>query len=298
MLSLKLRKAAIAVLAVTTMATSTACSREEIINRGIGAAIGAGIGLIQAQSITPEVEAQMGAQVRQQVLQEYKLYSASPALVSYVRGVGEKLASQSVRRNEVNFSFDIVESNEINAFAIPGGGIFVTTELLKYLKNEAELAAVLGHEISHVDAKHTQEALRRAMVAQGIVQGGLSDSQVLAAVASLTANLILRGFSREQERESDRLGAVLASKFNYDPAAMTGFLQTLLTTEDRTPNRIVGLLQTHPGTEERINLLKSYIAQNNIKVSNPIINAQAYLSAIAPLPAKLPLSASTTTVSP
>ncbi|PKL76355.1 MAG: hypothetical protein CVV27_10660, partial [Candidatus Melainabacteria bacterium HGW-Melainabacteria-1] len=185
MLSLTLRKAMLGVLAVSLIST-TACSREEIINRGIGAAIGAGVGLIQAQSITPEVERQMGAQVRQQVLQEYKLYSASPALNQYVNGVGQRLAAQAKRRNELNYTFEIVDSPEINAFALPGGHIFVTTELLKYLKNEAELAAVLSHEIGHVDEKHTQEALRRAMVAQGIVQGGLADNQVLVAVASLT----------------------------------------------------------------------------------------------------------------
>ncbi|MEZ0371220.1 MAG: M48 family metallopeptidase, partial [Candidatus Sericytochromatia bacterium] len=272
--------------------SATSCSREEIINRGIGAAIGAGVGLIQAQSLNPQTERQLGAQVRQQVLQEYKLYTASPALVEYVRSVGEKLATQAETRTDYDFQFEVIDSKEINAFTIPGGTIFVTTELLKYLHNEAELASVLGHEIGHIDGRHPKETLRRALIAQGAVQGGLSDQQILAAVAALTADLILRGFSREQEREADRRGVVLATKFNYDEKALTGFLNTLIEVEGKSPSGIVGLLLTHPGSEERIALLKSYIDQNHIHAVNPIVNAQAYQTAVSVLPPKQPLTAS------
>ncbi len=290
-----IRKALLTTLAVTMIGTTTAsCSREEIINRGIGAAIGAGVGLLQASSITPEVERQLGAQVRAQILQEYKLYTASPAVVEYVRSVGNRLAAQATRRNEVNYTFDVVDSREINAFAIPGGGIFVTTELLKYLNNEAELAGVLGHEISHVEDKHSQEALRRAMVTQGAVQGGLSDSQILTAVASLTANLILRGFSRDQEREADRDGVKLATRFNYDEQALSGFLQTLLNVQGSgSGNGLVTLFQTHPNPEERITLIRQYITQNGIDVASPVTNAQGYKAQVAVLGAKLPLTATT-----
>ena len=126
------------------------------------------------------------------------------------------------------------------------------------------------------------------------VQGGLADNQVLAAVASLTANLIMRGFSREQEKESDRVGVQIATRMGYAETAMTGFLQTLLTLDNRAPsNRIVALLQTHPGIEERITLLRNYIRDNNISVNNPVLNTQAYQAAVSVLPPKLPLSAST-----
>lgn len=290
-----IRKAMLSVLAVGLIGTTTtSCSREEIINRGIGAAIGAGVGLIQASSITPDVERQLGAQVRAQILQEYKLYTGSSAVTDYVRNIGNRLAAQAPRRNEVNYTFDVVDSREINAFAIPGGGIFVTTELLKYLNNEAELAGVLGHEIAHVEQKHTQEAMRRAMVAQGIVQGGLADSQVLAAVASLTANLILRGFSRDQEREADREGIQFATAYNYDEQALTGFLQTLVNVQGSgQSNTLVSLFQTHPNPEERITLLKQFIIQRGIDVNNPVLNAQGYKATIAVLGPKLPLTAST-----
>jgi len=289
--SSRLRRGLACLLAASLLST-TACSREEIINRGIGAAIGAGVGLIQASSLNPDTEREIGAQVRQQVLQQYKLYTASPALVQYVRAIGSKLASQAERRNEYSFSFDIIESSEINAFTIPGGSVFITTELLKYLHNEAELAAVLAHEIGHIDGQHPKESLRRALIAQGVVQGGLSDQQVLAAVASLTAELILRGFSREQELEADRRGVTLAAKMGYDETAMATFFQTLLTTEGQSPNGIVALLQTHPATAERISAIKTYIAQNNIHAASPVQNAQAYQAQISVLPPKLPLTAS------
>ncbi|MGV3524124.1 MAG: M48 family metalloprotease [Candidatus Sericytochromatia bacterium] len=285
-MKLTLRKGLLAALTLTMLAGTTACSREEIINRGIGAAIGAGVGLIQAQTITPEVENQLGAEVRKQILTEYKIYTDSSKLKQYIEATGQKLAARATRKNEVNFRFDIVESPEINAFAIPGGSIFVTTELLKYLKNEAELAAVLGHEIGHVEDKHTQESLRRAMIAQGIVQGGLQDSQVLAAVGSVAADLILRGFSREQEKEADRTGVRFATQTSYDENGMTGFLQTLRDVSGDVPSGLMRILLTHPGLEERIGLIRQYINEQNIDVNNPVLNAQEYQSQVAVLPPK------------
>lgn len=290
MLNHKIKQACFGLLSVSLIFSTLSCSREEIINRGIGAAIGAGVGLIQAQTITPEAEIKLGAEVRKQTLQEYKLYSGSANLVNYVRTIGQKVASKAKLRDRYNFQFDVLDSTEINAFAIPGGNIFVTTELLKYLHNEAELASVLGHEISHVDAEHTKESIRRALIAQGVVQGGLSDSQLLAAAASISFDLILKGFSREQEKEADRLGVVLATDQHYDEDAMTGFLKTLLDTEGNSSNGLVNLLRTHPGTEERIALLNTFIDQNKLHPANPVLNAEAYQKAIAVLPAKVPVS--------
>jgi beta-barrel assembly-enhancing protease len=267
----------------------SSCTQEEVLNHGIGAAIGAGVGLIQAESLTPEAEAKLGAQMRIQVLQEYPLYTSSTALVDYVRAIGASLASHAERRKEYNFSFDIVESKEINAFTIPGGSIYITTELLKYLANEGELAAVLAHEIGHIDGQHPKESLRRALIAQGLVEGGLSDQQLLSVVASLTLELIQRGFSREQELEADRLGVVLATGINYAESAMSSFFQTLLNNEGQSPNGLVMLLQTHPATTERIAVIHQFIIDNHIRAQFPILNTQAYEAKIAVLPAKEPL---------
>lgn len=280
-----LRQGILGLLAIGTL-FSMACTSEELINRGIGAAIGAGVGLIQAESLTPEAERQLGTQIRQQILQEYPLYTASPALLAYVRNVGASLANRAERRSEYAFTFDILESKEINAFTIPGGSVFVSTELLKYLANEAELAAVLAHEIGHIDGQHPKESLRRALVAQGLVKGGLSDQQVLTAVASLTTELILRGFGREQELEADRRGLTLATHLDYDVNAMGNFFQTLLNVEGASTQGIVNLLKTHPDTEERIAVIKKFIQQNQIYVKSPIQNTQVYQSAISVLPAR------------
>lgn len=268
---------------------STACTQEELINRGIGAAIGAGAGLIQAESLTPDAERKLGEQMRVAVLKEYTLYTATPALVEYIRAIGTSLASHAEHRKDYTFRFDIVESKEINAFTIPGGSVFISTELLKHLANEAELAAVLAHEIGHIDGMHPKESLRRALIAQGLVEGGLSDQQVLSVVASVTADLIQRGFNREQELDADRRGVNLATGINYDENAMSGFFKTLLTSESQTTNSFIALLQTHPATQERITVINQYILDNHIRSQFPIQNTQTYQRAIAVLPPKLPL---------
>lgn len=291
----KTRKIILSLLSASLMTASLAsCSQEELINRAAGVVIGAGVGLIQAQFITPQQEVEMGERIRQEVFQEYKAYTDSPALVNYVRSVGQKLATNAKRKNEINYRFDVINSDEINAFTIPGGSVFVTTELLKYLNNEAELAGVLGHEIAHNDEKHAVESLRRAMIAQGAVQGGGQDSAILQTAANVTLDLILKGFSRNQEIEADRSGTILAMDESYDEEALLGFLQTLLNVTGGEPNGLVRLLLTHPATQERIDLLRAFYKQSNIQVENPIFNAEIYKQKVAVLPARVKLDANTT----
>ncbi len=290
----KSRKMILSLLSASLVTASLAsCSQEELINRATGAVIGAGVGLIQAQFITPQQEVEMGERIRQEVFQEYKIYTQSPALVNYVRTIGQKLASNAKRKNEINYRFDIVESDEINAFTIPGGSVFVTTELLKYLNNEAELAAVLGHEIAHNDEKHAVESLRRAMIAQGAVQGGGQNSAILQTVANVTLDLILKGFSRNQEIEADKSGTILAVDESYSKEALLGFLQTLLNVSGGEPNGLVRLLLTHPATQERIDVLRQFYQESNINVANPIFNTEIYKQKIAVLPARAKLDADT-----
>ncbi|MBF2055479.1 MAG: M48 family metalloprotease [Candidatus Sericytochromatia bacterium] len=288
----RLKRLGLGLISLSLVGLSLAsCSQEELLNRATNAAIGAGIGLIQGQTLTPESENRMGEEVRREIFREYRAYTGSEQLVSYVRSVGNQLLSHAGRRDEVNYRFDVLDSPEINAFAIPGGSVFITTEALKYLRNEAELAAVLGHEIAHVSQKHTVESLQRALVAQGLLQGGLSqrDSQLLQGAAVLTLDLILKGFSREQEREADRVGAVLAVRHQYAEEGLIGFLQTLQEVSGDSPGGLVQFLLTHPGLEERMTLLRQFLAEQQLSPENPILNADRYRDHVRVLPAKVPI---------
>lgn len=274
-------------LLASTLALGTlaGCSQQELINRATGAVVGAGVGLLQAQLITPEQEVQMGDEIRQQIDQEYQLYTASPELVDYVRSVGQKLAAHAQRKDEIQFRFDILDSEELNAFAIPGGGVFITTEALRNMHNEAELAGVLGHEIEHIDQKHALDSMRQVMVAQGLLSGSFAktDPEVLKNAADLTLGLIIRGFGREQEKEADLLGADLAISQNYDPEGLLGFLETLKEVQGDVPSGIVQFLLSHPGTDERLRLLREHFAQTGVQLEHPIRNTAIFQAKVAVL---------------
>lgn len=279
-------------LAISLLSTSIfSCTREEIIGRATNAAIGAGVGFIQSQFITPAQEVQIGEEARAQVLQQYKLYTASPALVNYIKSVGAKLLPYTERKDELRYRFDIIESDEVNAFTIPGGSVFITTEALKYIRNEAELAGVLGHELAHNEDKHARESLQRALIAQGAVGGSLSnkDNIFIQAAASVTLDLILKGFSRSQEKEADITGANLATSASYDEEGLLGFLETLQNLSGGSSNGLFQFLLTHPATGERIDLLKQYYADTNLEVSNPILGTAEYQQQASVLGPRTPL---------
>ena len=264
-----------AILAGTlSLSTLSACTQKELINRATSAAIGAGVGLIQGQLLSTAQEIEMGEKIRLEIYQQYELYQGSDELIAYVRSIGEKVAANAERKEEINFRFDILNSDEINAFAIPGGGIFITTESLRYMKNEAELASVLGHEISHIDKKHSLNSLRQVMVAEGLLSGtfGKQDPELLKKAAELTLGLIIRGSGREQEKEADIAGADLALAQNYDEQSLLGFLETLRKVQGESPSGIIGFLMTHPGTDDRLRLLQQYFLDNHVNIDNPIIN--------------------------
>ncbi len=266
---------------------SCGMTTSEIVQRAAGAAIGASSAYLT--SISPQDEIQIGNQMKAQVFSQYKEYTASPSLVNYVRSVGNKVVAIASRKNEINYQFYILNSPEINAFTIPGGSVFITTETLKYIKNEAELAGVLAHEIGHNEKKHTISSIRRAMAAQGVAQGALSqnDPALVQLVASLALNLILNGYSRGQENEADETGTRFITRLGYEPRALSSFLQTLLSYYGKDPSKFVQLFQTHPGSQVRINNLNTLISKEKLIVSKPILNESVYKQYESVLPPKV-----------
>jgi beta-barrel assembly-enhancing protease len=178
----------------------------------------------------------------------------------YVNGVGQKIAKVSDRK-DLPFHFKVLESKEINAFATPGGYIYVYSGLLKILDDEAELAGVLSHEISHVVARHGVKKLQQVLGVQVVLSIALgSSSQLSQDLVSTSIGIILQGYSRDNEFEADQFGTFYLEKAGYNPEGMAELLGKLDKLSDKEPTFIEKLAASHPPTKERITRVEKEIA--------------------------------------
>ncbi len=217
--------------------------------------------------ISEEQEIAMGRKAHADILKQYGGAYANSELAAYVQRIGETLAAQS-HRNELIYRFSVLDSTEVNAFALPGGYIYVTRGLLAYLGSEAELAAVLGHEIGHVTARHSvrQKSVEvltdaAARIGAQFLPPGMNGAVAGQVIGTLQTALV-RGYGREHELESDRLGAEYLARSGYDPEAMLGVLRvlkaqeeydaTLAEREGREAKRYHGLFSSHPDHDRRL----------------------------------------------
>ncbi|MFM9969530.1 MAG: M48 family metalloprotease [Burkholderiales bacterium] len=209
-------------------------------------------------------EMRLGAQANQQTLKEYALYDIN-GLQAYVEAIGQKLAKAS-HRPGLSYRFTVVDSPDINAFALPGGYIYITRGILAYLNSEAELAAVLGHEIGHVTARHS---VRQMSAAQGAdialtiasIFSPTLRNQGVQQITNVLGSALLSGYGRDHELEADRLGAEYLARTGYDPQAMirvVGVLKNqelfdaeIAKQEGREPRRYHGLFASHPDNDDR-----------------------------------------------
>lgn len=210
-------------------------------------------------------EVSVGRSEDKKVREKYGSYN-DPALQEYVSGIGQRLARSS-HRPGLQYQFTVVDSPEINAFALPGGYIYITRGILAYLNSEAELAAVLGHEIGHVTARHSVQQMSAATAANvGASVLQILVPQVRNSAGDLLINTLggalLSGYGREHELEADRLGAEYLARTGYDPQAMikvVGVLKNqelfdneVAKAEGREPRRYHGLFATHPDNDTRL----------------------------------------------
>ena len=188
------------------------------------------------------------------------------AVQDYVNKVGLWVALQS-DRPDLPWKFAVVDSDDIDAFAAPGGYVFLTRGLLLHMHNEAELAGVLGHEISHVVLKHHLKELQRAarldllgQAAQYEMQQHGRDSemdkQLMDKVSGAARTLYSRGLDKDDELDADRMGAVLAARAGYDPYGLLSVLQTLESVDPKSSSMQL-LLATHPAPADRIAALSA-----------------------------------------
>lgn len=197
----------------------------------------------------------MGQQAAEEVRQSMGLVPDS-ALQSYVRGIAIRMAKASERPN-LPWSFDVVDDAAVNAFALPGGSIFVTRGILAFMQNEAELATVLGHEIGHVTAKHSVQQLSKAQLAQlGLGVGSIvsSDFAALSGLVGQGLGLLMLKYGRDAETQADDLGFKYSLNDGYDVRAMKSMFEMLQRASGGTQaqGRLPQWLSTHPDPEDRI----------------------------------------------
>ncbi len=207
-------------------------------------------------------EINLGSTNDPKIRDRYGVYD-NPKLQTYVQSVGQKLAAQSHRPN-LAYHFIVLDSPEVNAFALPGGYIYITRGILAYLNSEAELAAVLGHEIGHVTARH---AVRQytAATASGFVGAFIGIATGIPVTQDLfntLGNAMLSGYGRDHELESDRLGAEYIARAGYDPQAMIRVVGVLknqeefekkrAAAENRAPRIYHGVFASHPSADQRL----------------------------------------------
>lgn len=194
-----------------------------------------------------------GDKYAREIEKRMSVISKDDARSAYVDEIGGRIAEGNNPWN-VDFRFDVVEDRSmVNAFALPGGRIYITTGMLDKLDNEAEMAAVLAHEVAHVSNRHYARNLGRHMMMSWIKKflGG-TDSAMLDAGSFLTSNLTFLRMRREDELEADLHGALYIYDLNYDVTASVSVAQKLLEIEEKLPDSAKALALTHPPSLERV----------------------------------------------
>jgi predicted Zn-dependent protease len=219
-------------------------------------------------NINEQQERQIGEQVSTNLRAKYGVLQ-DMEVTKYVSLLGTVLAQASARPG-LQWTFIVLDTDGVNAFASPGGFIHVTRGLLGLVKNEAELAGVLGHEITHVTAKHTIRYIQQGKMVQLTADeagSGSYQSYVVAKASEKAYHLILDGeFSRDDENEADRVGVQLANKIGYAP---TGLVDVLKKIDARNTGRDErnGLFASHPATKDRIAKLEKQIKDEKLSAS-------------------------------
>lgn len=226
---------------------------DEIGNRDVGKGV-------NFYSIEREIA--MGKQLAQQVQQQAKMID-DPVISEYVNRLGQNLVRNSDAK--VPFTIKVIDSEEVNAFALPGGFFFVNSGLILKADTEAELAGVMAHEIAHVAARHgTRQATRGQIAGLAtiplIFMGGWTGYGIYQA-ASVMVPVTFLHFSRAFESEADMLGLQYMYKCGYDPTAFVDFFEKIETLEKKKPGTMSKVFSTHPLTEDRIKAVQKDIQE-------------------------------------
>ncbi len=237
--------------------------------------------------ISKEYDVELGKDADKQVIQLYGLYQ-DKSLQLYVNEIGQKLVSNLSDQMFSKYFFKVVDTPDINAFALPGGYIYVTRGILALVNSEAELAGILGHEIGHVIKRHGAKNIVRsigaAVLAVGAAVANPDQAGKALTVTSQMFNQINLGYGREAEMDSDAQGLMNSFESGYDPKGMVGFLRSLRRNEVFTGRGYHAFSASHPDTKERV--LKADLFANSLLARGNELSLERnrYLAKIQGLP--------------
>ncbi|RJP28176.1 MAG: septum formation protein Maf [Candidatus Omnitrophota bacterium] len=216
----------------------------------------------EAYFYSTDKEIQMGKNISKEVEKEYKL-DEDPLVQKRVRDIGKKIALVCDRK-DVSYIFNVIDDEEVNAFALPGGFVYVNKGLIDKVDNDDELAAVLAHEVAHVVARHSIKKLQAVMGYSllRIAVASVPDSSGAGTAADYAFTEILLGYSRDDELLADQLGARYTALAGYKPGAMIDFLEKLQEINKRKPLRPKNYFKTHPYVPDRIRIVKQELGQD------------------------------------
>ncbi|MGE3108258.1 MAG: M48 family metalloprotease [Phycisphaerales bacterium] len=235
-------------------------------------------GRSQLAVMSREEEIKLGTDAKPELTQEFGGKVNSPELQAYVTEVGSRLAAVTEDANpSLPWEFTLLDSPVINAFALPGGKVFLSRGLADKMTNEAQLAAVLGHEVGHVTARHTNDRMvqQAVLVGGGSILGSIADAVLGTGSAGSQAgqsigNIAALSYSRDQEIEADRLGMRYMEKLKYDPMGAVEVQEILKREAESAGGRPPEILSTHPASATRIaELMKRFEKYYSHTVNNP-----------------------------
>ena len=243
---------------------------------------------IFASLMNSEQENQLGMTERDNVLKQYNGVSDNQAMNAFVNRVAAKLIPHAERK-DISWTFTVLNDDIVNAFAVPGGYIYVTRGLLNLAQDESQVAAVLGHEMGHINAMHSAQQMSQTMVANLGLQALsiATGTDAAGQLGGVGADLFLKKYSREHELEADALAVRYLAAAGYDPYANTKFLDLLEKYTEleqrmagsKSGDQLASFFATHPPTPERV-IRARQIADQMPKPVHPVVNRDAYLHAV------------------
>jgi predicted Zn-dependent protease len=234
------------------------------------------------------MEVGLGQGVAEQITQQFPVYN-NAEVGRYISSLGEKIVTVCDRR-DVAYCFTVLDSPIVNAFAAPGGYVYITTGFLAKASNEAEVVAVLVHEIGHIVARHSAQKIQTqfAIGLAAEVSGLNKSSRLFQDMVGLGANLALQGYSRENEFEADYYGALYPSRLGYDPNAEVTFFRKLEKEQGKAPDLLASWFSSHPPTDARIREFDK--VKGELPSLTGKLNQKEYQKAVAPILSRPPVS--------
>ena len=236
--------------------------------------------------LSPEDEKRVGREQHSKIVEQFGGEYDDPKLARYVDSIGQFLAAAS-DAPRTGYAFTVLDSPVVNAFAVPGGYVYLTRGLLALADSEAEVAGVLAHEIAHITARHGSKRQSKGTIAGlGLVLlGAATDNRALVELGRVGAHAVLSAYSRKEEHEADEIGVRYLSRAGFDPGAMSSFLVKLKRQSEfeaslhgRSPRPGLDFFATHPRTPERVE--RAVAAARRTSVADPITARDIYLSKI------------------